>query len=117
MGGAMGGQMANMMNTMGNGMQQNMQGGPGATPPGNSPPAGGPPPPPQSAFHISINGQQAGPFNMQQLQQLVMNGQLTTSTFVWKAGMAEWAEANKLIDLQQLFNAAPPPPPPPPPVG
>lgn len=114
MGGAMGGQMANMMNTMGNGMQQNMQGGPGATPPGNSPPAGGPPPPPQSAFHISINGQQAGPFNMQQLQQLVMNGQLTTSTFVWKAGMAEWAEANKLIDLQQLFNAAPPPPPPPP---
>ena len=112
MGGAMGGQMANMMNNMGNNMQQNMQGVPGTMPPSGQ--AGGPPPPPQSAFHISINGQQAGPFNMQQLQQLVMNGQLTTTTFVWKTGMAEWAEANKLIELQQLFNAAPPPPPPPP---
>ena len=111
MGGAMGGQMANMMNTMGNSMQQNMQGGPGAMPPTGAP-AGGPPPPPQSAYHISINGQQAGPFNMQQLQQLVMNGQLTSNTFVWKAGMAEWAEAIKLIELQQLFNAVPPPPPP-----
>jgi membrane protease subunit (stomatin/prohibitin family) len=113
MGGAMGGQMANMMNNMGNNMQQNMQSGPGAMPP-NTGQAGGPPPPPQSAFHISVNGQQAGPFNMQQLQQLVMNGQLTPATFVWKTGMAEWAEANKLIELQQLFNSAPPPPPPPP---
>ena len=110
MGGAMGGQMANMMNNMGNNMQQNMQPGTGGS---NVPPAGGPPPPPQSAFHISVNGQQAGPFNMQQLQQLVMSGQLTPSTFVWKTGMAEWTEANKLIELQQLFNAAPPPPPPP----
>lgn len=114
MGGAMGGQMANMMNTMGNNMQNNMQGGQGAMPTGATN-AGGPPPPPQSAFYISLNGQQAGPFNMQQLQQLVMNSQLTPSTFVWKTGMAEWAEANKLIELQQLFNAAPPPPPPPPP--
>ena len=114
MGGAMGGQMANMMNNMGNNMQQNMQAGPGAMP-ANTGQAGGPPPPPQSAFHVSVNGQQAGPFNMQQLQQLVTNGQLTPATFVWKVGMAEWSEANKLIELQQLFNAAPPPPPPPPP--
>ena len=110
MGGAMGGQMANMMNNMGNNMQQNMQAGTGLP---SGPPAGGPPLPPQSAFHISINGQQAGPYNMQQLQQLVMSGQLTPATFVWKTGMAEWTEANKLIELQQLFNAAPPPPPPP----
>ena len=109
MGGAMGGQMANMMNNMGNNMQQNMQ---GAGAPTQGPQPGGPPPPPQSAFHVSINGQQAGPFNIQQLQQLVMNGQLSPATFVWKQGMAEWSEANKLIELQNLFNAAPPPPPP-----
>ncbi len=109
MGGAMGGQMANMMNNMGNNMQQNMQ---GAGAPTQGPQPGGPPPPPQSAFHVSINGQQAGPFNIQQLQQLVMNGQLSPATFVWKQGMAEWSEANKLIELQNLFNAAPPPAPP-----
>jgi hypothetical protein len=94
-------------------MQQNMQGVPGAMPPGNA--AGGPPPPPQTAFHVSVNGQKAGPFNLQQLQQLAMNGLLTPATFAWKAGMAEWAEANKLIELQQLFSVTPPPPPPPPP--
>ena len=113
MGGAMGGQMANMMNNMGNNMQQNMQGAPGGMPQSGGP-AGGPPPPPQSAFYVSINGQQTGPFNMQQLQQMVMIGQLLPATFVWKAGMSEWAEANKLIELQQLFNSAPPVPPPPP---
>ena len=112
MGGAMGGQMANLMNNMGNNMQQNTQTGFGGIP-NNAANAGGPPPPPQSAFFIAVNGQQAGPFNIQQLQQLAINGQFTPSTFVWKAGMAEWAEANKLVELQQLFHATPPPPPPP----
>jgi hypothetical protein len=48
---------------------------------------------------------------MQQLQQLVMNGQLQRNSFVWKQGMQNWEEAGKLIDLQNLFGAVPPPPP------
>jgi membrane protease subunit (stomatin/prohibitin family) len=104
MGGAMGNQMANMMNNMGNNMNpQNNQ------PPGNNQM---PPPPPATQYFVSVNGQQTGPFNIQQLQQLVGNGQLQRNTFVWKQGMQNWEEAGKLLDLQNLFGAVPPPPPP-----
>ena len=99
MGGAMGGQMANMMNQMGNQVQnaQNM-----------------PPPPPQLAYNISINGQNSGPFNLGQLQQMVQSGQINQNTYVWKQGMAGWELAGNVAELSILFAPAPPPPPPPP---
>jgi hypothetical protein len=102
MGGAMGNQMAGMMNQMGNTMNPQT--------PGNSQV---PPPPPTVQYFVAVNGQQNGPFNLQQLQELVMNGQFTPNTFVWKQGMQNWEEAGKLLDLQNLFGAVPPPPPPP----
>ena len=104
MGGAMGNQMAGMMNNMGNTMNPQ-------TPTNNQTP----PPPPTTEYLLSVNGQQAGPFNMQQLQQMVMNGQLLTNTFVWKQGMQNWVEAGQVMELQSLFNSMPPPPPPMPP--
>jgi hypothetical protein len=103
MGGAMGNQMAGMMNQMGNNMNPQ-------TPPNNQMP----PPPPETQYLLSVNGQQAGPFNMQQLQQMVMNGQLVNNTYVWKQGMPNWVEAGQVMELQSLFNSMPPPPPPPP---
>ena len=71
-----------------------------------------PPSPPSIQFFVAVNGQQTGPFNMQQLQQLVINGQIQSNSFVWKQGMQNWEEAGKLIELQSLFGAVPPPPPP-----
>lgn len=104
MGGAMGNQMAGMMNQMGNTMNPQ-------TPPTNQMP----PPPPVTQYMLAVNGQQSGPFNMQQLQQMVMNDQLLTNTFVWKQGMQNWVEAGQVMELQSLFNSMPPPPPPMPP--
>ena len=101
MGGAMGNQMAGMMNNMGNTMNPQ-------TPTNNQTP----PPPPVTQYLLSVNGQQEGPFNMQQLQQMVMNSQLQTNTFVWKQGMQNWVEAGQVMELQSLFNSMPPPPPP-----
>ena len=107
MGGAMGGQMGNMMNQMGQVMQQPTQ------------QQMTPPPAPgivNVAYMISANGQQFGPYNMQQLQQLVQNGQLTTQTYVWKQGMANWEFAGNVQELAPLFGAVPPPMPPTPPM-
>ena len=98
MGGAMGNQMAGMMNQMGQNMNQQQN---------------TPPPPPQIQYSVSVNGQTAGPFNWQQLQQMVQNGQLTTNTHVWKQGMAGWEIAGNVQELANLFGAVPPPPPPP----
>jgi hypothetical protein len=102
MGGAMGQQMAGMMNSMG----QNMQGAMNT-----------PPPIPNVQYHISVNGSQAGPFNMQQLAQMAQGGQLTPQTYVWKQGMANWAFAKDVAELATLFappapGSMPPPPPP-----
>lgn len=103
MGGAMGNQMANMMNNMGNNMN----------PQSNQTAGNNQMQPPITQYFVSVHGQQTGPFNLQQLQQLAGNGQLQRNTFVWKQGMQNWEEAGKLLDLQNLFGAVPPPPPPP----
>ena len=97
MGGAMGQQMAGMMNNMGQQMNQGM-----ATPP----------PMPQVQYTVNINGQNMGPLNLQQMQQLVQNGQMTAQTYVWKQGMANWEFAGKVQELASLFGAVPPPVPP-----
>jgi hypothetical protein len=98
-GGAMGGQMANMMTGMGQMQQQAMQ-----------------TPPPMMQYYLNINGQNIGPCNMQQLQQMVQSGQLTQQTYVWKQGMANWDFASNVQELSMLFGAIPPPLPPTPPV-
>lgn len=102
MGGAMGNQMAGMMNNMGQNMQQQQN---------------TPPPPPTISYSVSVNGQTAGPFNLEQLQQMVQNGQLTKNTHVWKQGMAAWEIAANVEELVNLFGAVPPPPPPPSPLA
>ena len=64
---------------------------------------------PQVSYMVGVNGQQAGPFDWNQLQQLVSQGQLTQQTYVWKQGMANWDFAGNVQELQHLFmNAAPP---------
>lgn len=66
---------------------------------------------PNVQYMIGVNGQQAGPFNWQQLKQLVQQGQLTAQSYVWKQGMPQWALAGQVGELQPLFaNAMPPMP-------
>ena len=100
MGGAMGQQMAGMVNSMGQQMQNAMN---------------TPPPMPNVQYHVSVNGMQMGPFNMQQLQQMAQSGQLTPQTYVWKQGMANWDFVCNVPELASLFAAPDTPPPPPPP--
>ena len=91
MGGAMGQNFAGMMNNAMSGVNQAAQTG------------AVPPPIPTVSYHVAINGQAAGPFDMATLQQLAANGQLTVSSLVWKSGMAQWAEAGSVAELQGLF--------------
>lgn len=95
---AMAGQMAQQMVNPQGGQQQQQQ--VGATPP---------PIPPQAMYHVAINGVQQGPFNMQQLSQMIQQGQITAETLVWTQGMPAWAAANSVPSLAQYFGAVPPP--------
>lgn len=96
------------------GMQQPMMGGMmgqksmgmGSMQPMGMPQMGGMQP--MVSYMLSVNGQQAGPYNWAQLQQLVQQGQLTQQTYVWKQGMAEWALAGQVQELMPLFQGIAP---------
>ncbi|MBK9413569.1 MAG: SPFH domain-containing protein [Bacteroidetes bacterium] len=96
LGGAMGNQMAGMMGNINN--PQNQQ---------------TPPPLPSINYFIVINGQQNGPYNMQQMLELVQSQQLKKETLVWKQGMQNWLEAGQVQELNGVFSTIPPPIPPP----
>lgn len=70
-----------------------------------------PPPPPVLAYHISLSGQQSGPYNLEQLKQFAQSGQFTKNHHVWKDGMAGWELATNVQDLATVFSVVPPPPP------
>lgn len=97
MGGAVGGMMTNMMGGMTQGLNQ---------------PQAPPPPPSSVGYHISNDGQQSGPFTIEQFPQLIAQGVISRTTHVWKPGMSGWITAEQEPLLQPMFNNMPPPPPP-----
>ena len=71
-----------------------------------------PPPIPTVVYHVAVNGQATGPFDISVLTQMATAGQLTADSLVWKNGMAQWAKAGTVDELKNLFaNAMPPIPP------
>jgi RsiW-degrading membrane proteinase PrsW (M82 family) len=56
-------------------------------------------------WHYAVGSQRLGPVTWQQLVDLGARGVITGSTPVWKAGMAQWAQASSIPGL------LPPPPP------
>ena len=96
-GGAVGQNIAGSMNNMMSGINQpianNMT----------------PPPVPAVMYHIAVNGQATGPYDMATLTQMVASGQFVASSLVWKQGMAEWVKAETVEELKDLFaNSMPP---------
>ena len=71
-----------------------------------------PPPIPTAAYHVAVNGQAAGPYDIPVLIQMATAGQLTVDSLVWKNGMAQWAKAGTVDELKGLFTNAMPPIPP-----
>ena len=97
LGGAVGQNIAGIMNNSMAGVNQ------------TAPSGATPPPIPIVAYHIAVNGQATGPYNLQVLQQMIATGQLTADSLVWKTGMATWIKAGETDDLKGLF--VPPVPP------
>lgn len=91
-GGVVGQNIAGAMNTAMNGMN------PGAVPL----------PVPVVAYHVAINGQAAGPYDLAALKQMAMSGQINTASLVWKAGMTEWAKAETVAELKTVLGCIPP---------
>lgn len=71
-------------------------------------------PPPSSQavqFYVVINGQQAGPFSIEVLRQMISVGTFNSASMVWRQGLNGWQLASTVADLMPLFttNIKPPP--------
>lgn len=73
-----------------------------------------PPMPSTTAYHISVNGQQYGPYDMASMQQMAQAGQINGQSMVWAQGMPAWAPAQSVPELAPIFGISagtmPPPP-------
>ena len=59
----------------------------------------------ETFYHVVVNGQSTGPFNMNALRQMKQSGLLTPQSFVWKQGMANWSNAADINELKVLFES------------
>lgn len=98
-GGAVGQNIAGSMNHMMSGINQPIQND--MTPP----------PIPKTVYHVAVNGQATGPFEVKILEQMAASGQLVKDSLVWKNGMEQWAKAGEVDELKNIFTTIPPIPP------
>ena len=62
------------------------------------------------AYYLLVNGAQAGPYALSQLQSMWQMGQLTADSFYWQEGFDDWQSISLIKDL--LDPVRPPPVPP-----
>ena len=92
-GGAVGQNIANTMNGV---MSQNTQ--PGATPP----------PIPQTVYNVVINGEAAGPYDVETLKLMAQQKQINETTLIWRPGMENWTAISTVLELADIIAAIPP---------
>jgi membrane protease subunit (stomatin/prohibitin family) len=78
--------------------------------PNQQQPSSSPPPLPNAiSFHVAVNGQQTGPFDINTLKQMASQNKITRESLVWKEGMAAWQTASDVPELSIIFGSIPPP--------
>ena len=85
---------------VGGAMGQNLAGVVG----GAMQPGAVPPPIKQSMYHVAINDEAVGPFDINSLKIMINAGQINKQTLVWKKGMTDWAYASSVVEINTLFD-------------
>jgi len=70
-------------------------------------------------IYLHIDGQQTGPYQLDQVRQMLAEGKVSAQTMAWYQGLNEWVMLAKVLATFRPEGTppafAPPPPPPPPP--
>lgn len=79
----------------------------------NQQPAPGsvPPPVPFITYHVAVNGQATGPYDLATLKQMADAGRFTPDSLVWQSGMVAWEKASTVDGLKTILTSIPPIPP------
>ncbi|MDH5675927.1 MAG: zinc-ribbon domain-containing protein [Myxococcales bacterium] len=57
-------------------------------------------------WHVSIDGEQHGPYGIEQLADLFQSGQLAWDVYVWREGLADWQPASEVQELLARLEVA-----------
>jgi membrane protease subunit (stomatin/prohibitin family) len=71
--------------------------------------AAAPPPlPQQTQYFIGVNGERAGPFDLESIKLKIQNGEVKPATLVWHHPLTEWVSAQAVAELAPMFSMLPP---------
>ena len=65
---------------------------------------GTPPPPPVSSYYVAKDGQTTGPFQMQQIQEMMLKREISDQTYVYKLGGTQWVLVRDEPELSRLYT-------------
>lgn len=68
-----------------------------------------PPPIPETKYYVAVNGQASGPYGLDTLRGMMISGQITQLSLVWKEGMSSWKAIQDVDALKAISGAVPPP--------
>lgn len=54
-------------------------------------------------YHVAVNGPAIGPYDLNELSQMIALGTLIKDSLVWKQGMQNWEKASSIEELDNLF--------------
>ena len=58
------------------------------------------------AYHVLIDDSPRGPFETATIDRMIRDGEIDRETYVWTAGMADWAFADSVPEIAALLRAA-----------
>lgn len=62
-----------------------------------------PPSIPTVKYYVAKDGNPTGPYDIQVLKTMIIEGSLIRDTLLWKEGMEEWKKAGDISDISKLF--------------
>lgn len=71
--------------------------------PNQSPTGQTPPPVPAVTYYIAENGQAVGPFDIQNIIQMIASGRVKRDTIIWKSGTPTWERADSFNEFVGQF--------------
>ncbi|MGH8461163.1 MAG: BPSS1780 family membrane protein [Stenotrophobium sp.] len=71
-----------------------------------------------TAYFVAIDGEQQGPYTLEQVRVRCNSGKIQKTTLMWREGLSQWQAAEDVLrDSGIMFSDAAPPPSPPPPLS
>ena len=66
-----------------------------------------PPPVDEEPWYVGVDGEQAGPMDLEELRRRVRNCPPEAEVYVWQEGFKDWVESSRLYEFRDLFPEPP----------